>query len=67
MPGGKPTMYYAITLFGEPGAEIIYTYPAFPIYESMINYTGAKAVPINMLEKKDFIINKRKYSIDNIK
>jgi len=57
MPGGKPTMYYAITLFGEPGAEIIYPDPGFPIYESMINYTGAKAVPIDMLENKDFSIS----------
>ena len=57
MPGGKPTMYYAISLFGEPGAEIIYPDPAFPIYESMINFTGAKAVPINLLEKKDFSLN----------
>jgi len=60
MPGGKPTMYYAIALFGEPGAEIIYPDPGFPIYESMINYTGAKAVPINMLENKDFSINPEK-------
>ena len=60
MPGGKPTMYYAITLFGELGAEIIYPDPGFPIYESMINYTGAKAVPINMLENKDFSINPEK-------
>ena len=60
MPGGKPTMYYAITLFGEPGAEIIYPDPGFPIYESMINYTGAKAVPINMLESNDFSINPEK-------
>ena len=60
MPGGKPTMYYAITLFGEPGAEIIYPDPGFPIYESMINYTGAKAVPINMLENMDFSINPEK-------
>ena len=57
MPGGKPTMYYAISLFGEPGVEIIYPDPGFPIYESMINYTGAKAVPFNMLERKDFSIN----------
>jgi aspartate/methionine/tyrosine aminotransferase len=57
MPGGKPTIYYAITLFGESGAEIIYPDPGFPIYESMINYTGAKAVPINMLENEDFSIN----------
>jgi len=60
MPGGKPTMYYAITLFGEPGAEIIYPDPGFPIYQSMINYTGAKAVPINMLENKDFSVNPEK-------
>ncbi len=60
MPGGKPTMYYAITLFGEPGAEIIYPDPGFPIYESMINFTGAKAVPIDMLEDKDFSINPKK-------
>ena len=60
MPGGKPTMYYAITLFGEPGSEIIYPNPGFPIYESMINYTGAKAVPINILENKDFSMNPKK-------
>ena len=46
MPGGKPTMHYAISFFGEPGAEIIYPDPGFPIYESMINYTGAKACSI---------------------
>ncbi len=57
MPGGKPTIYYAISLFGEPGAEIIYPDPGFPIYSSMINYTGAKAVPLNLLENKDFSIN----------
>ena len=60
MPGGKPTMYYAICLFGEPGAEIIYPDPGFPIYESMINYTGAKAVAIDMLENNDFSINPEK-------
>ena len=60
MPGGKPTIYYAITLFGEPGAEIIYPDPGFPIYESMINYTVSKSVPINMLENKDLSINPEK-------
>jgi len=60
MPGGKPTMYYAIALFGEPGAEIIYPDPGFPIYKSMINYTGAKAVPLNLIESKDFSINPEK-------
>jgi len=57
MPGGKPTMHYTISFFGEPGAEIIYPDPGFPIYESMINYSGAKAVPFNLTEKKDFSIN----------
>ncbi len=60
MPGGKPTMYYAIALFGEPGVEIIYPDPGFPIYKSMINYTGAKAIPLNLTESKDFSINPEK-------
>ena len=57
MPGGKPTMHYAISFFGEVDAEIIYPDPGFPIYESMINFTGAKAVPYNMIENEDFSIN----------
>ncbi len=52
-PGGKPTMYFAISMFGEPGAEIVYPDPGFPVYESMINYTGAKAVPYSILDNKD--------------
>ena len=54
MPGGKPTMFYAISLFGESGGEIIYPDPGFPIYKSMIDYTGAKGIPINLLENEDF-------------
>ena len=53
MPGGKPTIHYAIMCFGEPGAEIIHPTPAFPIYESMINYSGATAVPYDLTEDKD--------------
>ena len=53
VPGGKPTMFYAISCFGEPGAEIIHPTPAFPIYESMINYTGSTAVPYDLTEDKD--------------
>ena len=53
MPGGKPTMHYAIQCFGEPGAEIIHPTPAFPIYESMINYTGSTSVPYDLTEDKD--------------
>ncbi|MEZ5976648.1 MAG: pyridoxal phosphate-dependent aminotransferase [Planctomycetota bacterium] len=53
-PGGKPTMFYAIMIFGEPGAEILYPNPGFPIYESLIRATGAKAVPIELLEDRGF-------------
>ena len=53
MPGGKPTMHYAIQCFGEPGAEIIHPTPAFPIYESMINFTGSTAVPYDLTEDKN--------------
>jgi len=60
MPGGKPTMHYAISFFGELGSEIIYPDPGFPIYESMINYTGAKAVPYDLTEKKDLSIESDK-------
>ncbi len=53
MPGGKPTMFFAIGMIGEPGAEIIHPTPGFPIYESMINYSGAKAVPYDLTKDKD--------------
>ncbi|MBS28706.1 MAG: aspartate aminotransferase [Alphaproteobacteria bacterium] len=54
VPGGKVTMFFAIMMFGEAGAEIMYPNPGFPIYESAINYSGATAVPIPLLEEKDF-------------
>ncbi|MFI4987393.1 MAG: pyridoxal phosphate-dependent aminotransferase, partial [Alphaproteobacteria bacterium] len=54
VPGGKVTMFFAILMFGEPGAEILYPNPGFPIYESVINFTGAKAVPTPLYEKNDF-------------
>ena len=54
VPGGKVTMFFAILMFGEPGTEILYPNPGFPIYESVINFTGAKAVPIPLLEDKNF-------------
>ena len=57
MPGGKVTMFFAILMFGEPGAEIIYPNPGFPIYESVINFSGAKAVPMTLLEENDFAFN----------
>ncbi|MGO8868606.1 MAG: pyridoxal phosphate-dependent aminotransferase [Alphaproteobacteria bacterium] len=54
VPGGKVTMFFAILMFGEPGAEILYPNPGFPIYESVINFTGAKAVPIPLYEENGF-------------
>jgi aspartate/methionine/tyrosine aminotransferase len=54
LPGGKPTMYAAIIMFGEPGAEIMYPDPGFPIYRSMIEFTGAKPVPIPVREENGF-------------
>ena len=60
MPGGKPTMFYAISVFGEEGAEIIHPTPGFPIYESMINYTGSKAVPYDLTQDKDLKFNPEK-------
>jgi aspartate/methionine/tyrosine aminotransferase len=54
VPGGKVTMYMAILMFGEPGAEIMYPDPGFPIYRSMIEYTGATPVPIPIREKNGF-------------
>jgi aspartate/methionine/tyrosine aminotransferase len=54
VPGGKPTMYYAISIFGEPGVEILYPNPGFPIYESLIKYTGATPVAIPLLEDTGF-------------
>jgi aspartate/methionine/tyrosine aminotransferase len=54
VPGGKPTMFFAIMMFGEPGAEILYPNPGFPIYESMIEFSGARAVPIELREETGF-------------
>ena len=54
VPGGKPTMFFAIMMFGEPGAEIMYPNPGFPIYESVIEWSGAKAVPIELREENGF-------------
>jgi aspartate aminotransferase len=56
VPGGKVTMAFAILMFGEPGAEIMYPDPGFPIYRSLIEYSGAKAVPIALHERKGFAI-----------
>jgi len=54
VPGGKVTMYFAITMFGQPGVEIMYPDPGFPIYRSVIEFSGAKAVPIPLYENSGF-------------
>jgi aspartate/methionine/tyrosine aminotransferase len=54
VPGGKPTMAYALLMLAEPGTEVLYPNPGFPIYESMIRFAGATPVPIELLEEKGF-------------
>jgi aspartate/methionine/tyrosine aminotransferase len=54
VPGGKVTMFMAILMFGEPGAEILYPDPGFPIYRSMIEFTGATPVAVPIREANGF-------------
>src|SRR5579875_780992 len=54
VPGGKVTMFFAIMMFGEPGAEILYPNPGFPIYESVIRFCGATPVPVPLHESAGF-------------
>ncbi len=54
MPGGKPTMFFSILMFGGAGTEIMYPDPGFPIYRSMIEYVGSKPVPIALREENGF-------------
>lgn len=54
VPGGKVTMFFAMLMFGEPGAEILYPNPGFPIYESAIRFSGATPVPIPLHEETGF-------------
>ena len=61
-PGGKPIMFFVIMALAEPGTEVIYPNPGFPIYESMINFCGAKAVPVQLLEEKGF-----RFDIDELR
>lgn len=54
VPGGKPIMFFSLLALAEAGDEVIYPNPGFPIYESMINFTGAKGVPIPLDESRGF-------------
>ena len=54
VPGGKVTMFLTMMIYGEPGCEILYPNPGFPIYESAIRFSGAKPVPIRLREENGF-------------
>ncbi len=54
VPGGKVTMFETILMFGEAGADILYPDPGFPIYRSMIEFTGAKPIPVPVREENGF-------------
>lgn len=57
VPGGKVTMLFAALMFGEQGAEILYPNPGFPIYKSVIEFSGARAVPIPLSESNNFSLS----------
>ncbi len=56
-PGAKPIMFYTIMALIEPGDEVIYPNPGFPIYKSMINFLGGVAVPLQLSEIRNFHVN----------
>ena len=56
-PGGKPVIFFAALIFGEKDTEIIYPDPGFPIYRSMIKYSGAKPIPLVLKEEDNFEID----------
>ena len=53
-PGAKPIIFFTILALVDPGDEVLYPNPGFPIYESVINFVGGKPVPLPLLEEKDF-------------
>ena len=59
VPGGKPIIFFSILAFADAGDEVIYPNPGFPIYESMIHYSGGRAVPLHLREERDFAENSK--------
>jgi aspartate/methionine/tyrosine aminotransferase len=57
VPGGKPIMFFVMLALIDEGDEVIYPNPGFPIYESMINYVGGRAVPVPLREERDFAMD----------
>lgn len=62
VPGGKPIIFFTVLAFVDEGDEVIYPNPGFPIYESMVNYVGGKAVPIQLREERDFALDVKELS-----
>ena len=56
-PGGKPIMFYVILALVDPGDEVLYPNPGFPIYESMIRFIGGVPVPVRLLEEKGYALD----------
>ena len=61
-PGAKPIMFFSILALVNEGDEVIYPNPGFPIYESVINFVGAKAVPLQLKEERDF-----RFDVDDLR
>jgi aspartate aminotransferase len=62
VPGGKPIIFFTLLALLEPGDEVIYPNPGFPIYESMIRFLGAKAVPVPLEEERGFSFDLNRFS-----
>jgi aspartate/methionine/tyrosine aminotransferase len=63
-PGGKPVMFFSMLMLTQEGDEVIYPNPGFPIYESVIKFSGAKAVPMPLLEENNFRVDLKKLESD---
>jgi aspartate/methionine/tyrosine aminotransferase len=57
VPGGKPIMFFGMLAVLEPGDEVIYPNPGFPIYESVVQFLGARAIPMPLLEERGFSVD----------
>jgi aspartate aminotransferase len=57
VPGGKPIIFFSMLALVEEGDEVIYPNPGFPIYESLIHFLGARAVPVHLREERDFALD----------
>src|SRR5271157_32212 len=62
VPGGKPIIFFTILAFIDEGDEVIYPNPGFPIYESMIEYVGGRAVPIPLREERGFSFDVKEFA-----